>query len=48
LDNPAVLGEYLGKAAATIWLYDELGDFEEVATCFALSLKYYQRASVDL
>ena len=37
------LGEYVGKAAANVWFYDDIGSFSEIETTFLLALKYYWR-----
>jgi tetratricopeptide (TPR) repeat protein len=37
------LGVYVGKAAASVWLYDGMNDFEQAQTTFLLALKYYQQ-----
>ena len=41
IHNPSILGETIGKAAASVWLYRDLRSIPEFATCFLLSLKYY-------
>jgi len=40
LESPWKLEEYVAKAAADLWLYDELDVFE-LHTAFCLTLKYY-------
>ena len=37
------LGEFIGKASANVWLYDDLDNFDEVQTTFLLALKYYRQ-----
>jgi len=41
LEDPNSLGEFVGKAAATIWLNDEFTQFNQIATSFSLAVKYY-------
>ena len=41
LSNVDTLGESVGKAAARVWLYEELDQSQPVITCFRLALKYY-------
>ena len=37
------LGEFIGKASANVWLYDDIPNFNEVQTTFLLALKYYRQ-----
>ena len=41
LSDPSILGESIGKAAATIWLYESFDRIDAVRLCFLLGLKYY-------
>ena len=45
LSNVDTLGESVGKAAARVWLYEELDQFKPLITCFRLALKYYWKRS---
>lgn len=41
LSNLPILGELIGKAAASIWLHESLDRIKAVRLCFLLALKYY-------
>ena len=41
LSEPSILGVAIGKAAALIWLHEQLGSFSVLYNSFSLSLKYY-------
>lgn len=43
LNKPEQLGEYVGKAAVGIWLYEDVNEFQQGAAAFLLGLKYYWR-----
>src|SRR5216117_3190114 len=41
--DPELLNEYIGKAAANVWLYEDMEMFDEACVAFVLALKYYQQ-----
>ena len=41
--EPHKLGEYIGKAAASIWLFDELRTVQRIDAAFRLTMRYYGR-----
>ena len=43
LDDPWILGEAMGKAAANIWLHESLKNCSVLFGCFSLALKHYLR-----
>lgn len=43
LQVPQRLGEIVGKAAVSVWLYDEITNFGELQTTFLIALKYFWR-----
>jgi tetratricopeptide (TPR) repeat protein len=43
IKHPGILDQYVGKAAAKIWLYEDHVKFRNAAMAFYLALKYYLR-----
>jgi len=46
VDNPGLLGEYVGKAAGEIWLYEDLS-WVESQKWFSVVLNYYLRRGIS-
>jgi tetratricopeptide (TPR) repeat protein len=41
LGSPGALGQRVGRAAGKLWMYDDFPEYEQIAACFALSVKHY-------
>ena len=45
MGNPGLLGELIGRAAANLWLFGTLLDYNAIAASFRLALKYYRKTT---